>query len=836
MTLARRWVRFADRHRRAVLALAAAAALLGLWGTVRLYADLRPDLAELLPARSRSARDLDVVSKRVGGFAEASIVLSGADQVTLELFADDLADRLARAPPGLVRWVEYRTDEVADFFRPRLLLFPPRAELALLRDRLAARVAWERASRAGRALGPAPEIEPLLDGLAGGQASLLGRFPDGYVVGPVPGPRPGTTITALAMLVRMAGPPDDYANVVRLDRFIKGSIAALDPARYAPGLRVAQGGYVASNILEHDALAEDLIWATVLVLLAVGGAIWVYNRSWRSVPAIGIPLLAGTFVTFGLAELLVGHLNSNTAFLGSIVVGNGINVGLVLFARYLEERRRGQAPLPAMETAVETTWLATATAAAAAGISYGSLLSTDFRGFNQFGLIGGIGMSLAWVSAYAIGPSLALAWERRTPLVAPGERPDRAVFTRALSALVVRRPRLTAVAALAATALALVSVARFARDPIENDFRKLRNGAALRAGGPAWWDERVDVLFGQHLTPTVLLGRDEAEARAIGEAIEAHRRATPGTTIGSVLSVAGFVPEHQAEKLPIIRQIAALATRENLSFLPPDRQLAIRAVLPPRDLRPFGAADLPAPIRRQLTEVDGRIGTPVLVYPAASMDVWSGVDVIAYADELRAIPLPRPGIPMASSMLVFADVLRAIETDGPRATLLSLGGVVLLVLGAFGLGRRSVRSLKDAGWVLAALGIGVVWFLGLAGVAGLKLNMLDFIALPITFGIGVDYAVNVFQRRRLDHARSIADCVRTTGGAVALCSLTTVIGYSSLLVASNQALTSFGLLADLGEVACLAAALLALPALLRWRELVRERAAAGVSDLPGGPA
>ena len=125
--------------------------------------------------------------------------------------------------------------------------------------------------------------------------------------------------------------------------------------------------------------------------------------------------------------------------------------------------------------------------------------------------------------------------------------------------------------------------------------------------------------------------------------------------------------------------------------------------------------------------------------------------------------------------------------------------------------------------MLLALLAGVTWFLGLAFALKMRLNMLNFIALPITFGIGVDYATNVIQRRRIDHARSIADVVRTTGGAVALCSLTTIIGYSSLLVARNQALISFGLLADLGELACLAAALLALPALLRWRELVVAR-------------
>jgi predicted RND superfamily exporter protein len=178
---------------------------------------------------------------------------------------------------------------------------------------------------------------------------------------------------------------------------------------------------------------------------------------------------------------------------------------------------------------------------------------------------------------------------------------------------------------------------------------------------------------------------------------------------------------------------------------------------------------------------------------------------------------------VASSQFVFADVLEAIEADGPRATLLSLAGVVLLVVVAFGLGRRSARSLADAGWVLAALAIGVLWFVGVAGVFELRLNMLNFIAIPITFGIGVDYATNVFQRRRLDHTRSIADVVRTTGGAVTLCSLTTIIGYASLLVARNQALFSFGVLAVVGELTCLAAALLALPAVVRWKEIVRAR-------------
>lgn len=823
MRLSARWIEFADRHRTMLLVACAILTLAGTVGTVRLYSDLRPDLSELLPADSRSAVDLQEVTARAGGFAELTVILHGPDPLTLQLFADDLADALDEAPKDVVKYVEYKIDEeTTDFFKQRLLLFPDQAELETLRDTLAARVRWEDANAKGRAEGPAPDVEGLLAEIAGDAKAQLGKFPTGYYQGEVEG-LGGAKGSMLAMLVRLAGDPNDFAKVKALDETVKAAVAKLEPAKYDAKLGVAYGGYVASTVREHDALAEDLVLATLLVILAVAASVVIYNRTWKALVAVGVPLVAGTMTTFGIAELVVGHLNSNTAFLGSIVVGNGINVGLIFFARYLEERRGGVDPLPAMTAAVSGTWLATLTAALAAGVAYGSLLATDFRGFNQFGLIGGVGMALSWVFSYVMMPPLVLAWERRRPLVPAGRRPVRPVFMRLVSRVIEGAPRATVAVSVVLTVLSIFFIQRFARDPVEYDFRQLRDASALEEGGPMWWDARVDQIFGDHLTPTVLLADSEEEARVIANVIDAHRRANPRSTIGGVVSAAAAVPERQAEKLPVVREIRALLTPENLAFLPPHHRMAVEQVIPPADLAPFTSRDLPEAVRRQITEVDGRLGTPVLVHPSTRMDTWNGRDVLQFAAEMRAIELPRDGIPMASSMLVFADVLHAIAKDGPRATLFSILGVVALVLVAFGVGKRSVRSLQDAGWVLASLGLGVVWFGGLVGAFQLRLNMLNFIALPITFGIGVDYATNVFQRRRIDHTRRIADVVKTTGGAVTLCSITTIIGYSSLLVARNQALTSFGWLANIGELACLAAALFSLPALLRLRELRRER-------------
>jgi predicted RND superfamily exporter protein len=102
-----------------------------------------------------------------------------------------------------------------------------------------------------------------------------------------------------------------------------------------------------------------------------------------------------------------------------------------------------------------------------------------------------------------------------------------------------------------------------------------------------------------------------------------------------------------------------------------------------------------------------------------------------------------------------------------------------------------------------------------------KINFLNFIALPITFGIGVDYAVNIFHRYVEDPTGDIIKVIRETGAAVGICSLTTNIGYSSLLIAGNQAFVSFGTLAVIGEITTLLAALFTVPAYILVRQKYR---------------
>jgi predicted RND superfamily exporter protein len=175
---------------------------------------------------------------------------------------------------------------------------------------------------------------------------------------------------------------------------------------------------------------------------------------------------------------------------------------------------------------------------------------------------------------------------------------------------------------------------------------------------------------------------------------------------------------------------------------------------------------------------------------------------------------------VAGGVALSADIVQAIAHDGPLASMAALAGVVAIVVAL-------LRWRRATLYVVGCLVVGVLWLAGASRLLGVRINFANFIAFPITFGIGVDYAVNVISRWEHDGAEDILAAVRSTGAAVALCSLTTIIGYSSLLMAQNRALFLFGLLAVLGEITSLAVALVSFPALVllaRRRDRIADAA------------
>src|SRR5205814_5686327 len=109
---------------------------------------------------------------------------------------------------------------------------------------------------------------------------------------------------------------------------------------------------------------------------------------------------------------VIGYLNTQTAFLGAIVVGNGINYGLIYLARVKQLRARGDPLDSSCVDGALTTARATLLASAATSVSFGVLIIAANRGFRHFGFIGGIGMLLCWIFTFALVPALLAIFEK----------------------------------------------------------------------------------------------------------------------------------------------------------------------------------------------------------------------------------------------------------------------------------------------------------------------------------------------------------------------------------------------------------------------------------------
>jgi hypothetical protein len=284
-----------------------------------------------------------------------------------------------------------------------------------------------------------------------------------------------------------------------------------------------------------------------------------------------------------------------------------------------------------------------------------------------------------------------------------------------------------------------------------------------------------------------------------------------------VVSIYKLIPEQQEEKLALLNQIRKRLERvRNLGKMSDEDWNEIEPYLPAKDLKPFGIADLPERVARPFTERDGTRGRIVYVAPTEGQSVRNLHYLLKWANAYRAVELPSGEVIHGSGRaVIFADMLSGVTEESPKAILFAGMMTAVVVVITF---MRKKKGLRAVGLVLGALGIGLAWMGGILWCTGIKINFLNFIAIPITLGIGVDYSINMVHRWRVEGAGRVPTIVRETGGAIVLCSLTTVLGYTALMQSVNAAVRSFGLVAVIGELTCILSVMVVLPAILRLIE------------------
>lgn len=796
--------------------------------TFKLFQDVRTDFATLLPENDRSVLHVKEATDRMGGVGNVFVSIHSPDFEANKKFTEAFAAVLKTYPKDLIKFFEYTTTDAASFFKNHLFYYLTIDELKELRSAMQKRFEKTRLGALGLDLddsNPDARIKKLLTKIFNKYRSEnpFGTNKDGYFT--------DEKGTSLAMIIRPSGDAGDikFSRAI-IDRLNK-DIAALDPAKFHPQLEVGLAGTYVALLANFSSVIQETVETAGITILLVLLSIWFFYRSVRMVAMLCAGILVGILVTFMFTYFKIGYLNQQTAFLASIIVGNGINFGLILLARYVEERGNGLNLRRAVLRGVFYTISATFMAAVATSISYGIMSVTTFKGFSQFGFIGGIGMLICWASLTATLPCFIVLFERWRPQKSEKMRrfieADRA---RAFSRFIVSRRRIFTYLMYAIVPLSIGCAALYlSSDRFEYNLKKLSLKVSEARGSENYYMKRIDAILGNGDNPSVVIAASRDEAHQTGLALEKKIReakvAGKPLFIEAVRWLDQFYPQQQAEKFAIVRDLRRLFLPKYLSLLDKDQREWGKIALTALKKDPFRTEDLPEMILRNFREADGTLGR-VLFVTASQNAVLSNIkDIMQIGREIGDSVNIAPGktlrageVLFASESMIFTDILSDVSKEGPLVTLicfLAVGGFIWL----------GFRRIREFFFVYAFLSFGLLSFIAALWFFGIKLNFFNFITIPITIGIGVDYAINLYYRYKVDGERSIQDALASTGSAVFLCSWTTIIGYGSMLWAKNQAMASFGMMAVIGEVSCLVFAMVFMTAYLAVREDKRQKSA-----------
>lgn len=805
-----RWAHFVYRHPWLIVLVAFCIA--GAGGYYATHLGIKSDFAALLPENAQSVIDLREISGRMGAMGTLIVQVEGDDLKAMQNFADDISAALRAYPKETIRFVDYKIDRQKAFFERNKFLYPSIDELAELRDEMNDRLAQEKLKATGMYIDlEDDEEEEEFDFRKkrdeyDDKLNYFDKFKDGYLTD-----KEGKT---LIIVIKTPGTETGVGHAKRMVELVKMEVDKLDPKSYHSSLNVFFTGNMQTLVEEYYSLRDDILIISNVLVGMVLLAVALYYRSIRMTAILCIGLLSALMTTFGITYLTIGYLTASTAFLASIVAGNGINFGIYFLARYMEERRSGDPVPDNLARTLTGTMRSVSTAAAAAGASYMSLMLTDFRGFSHFGFIGGSGMFICLIFALTLDPALTVLMERHLPFKESKEKGEKGrIFSHAAAWLTEHAPKRVFAVGLVLTLASIIALVLFLRDPYEYDFSKLRNQFSAKEGSGRRSTSSEDIL-GERSSPHVILADSMEQVPLIKKALEPHLATAPGPENGyikNIKTIYDYLPgteKEQKMKLKLLKDIRRIITKNDFDFLSEDDQQMIKDLTPPADLKQVKMDDLPVEILRKYIEEDGRRGTQVYVYMNDGMSVWNGRALQLFASVVREIKLTEDkSIRSSGHAVIFSDMLHFVATDGPRATLLAFVFVLGVVVVSF-------RRFKHIAILGLSMSVGVILMMGFAIIFGQKINFLNYIAIPIQFGIGVDYSVNLYSRYLEEGPGSLGRVLRSTGGAVMITSLTTIIGYGALWFSLNGAINTFGTLANIGEVTCLATAVLFLPAYL----------------------
>ncbi len=622
-------------------------------------------------------------------------------------------------------------------------------------------------------------------------------------------------------------------------------------------------GLTGLPVMENDEMRSSqsaMLKASLLSLFGVA-CLFVAGFGGLKHPLMTVAsLLLAMAWSFGYVTIAIGHLNILSISFGVILIGLGIDFGVHYVARYMQLRG---SPISSDEALVQTAGgvgPGIITGAITTAVAFFMAGFTEFTGIAELGIIAGGGLLLCCAATMIVLPAMIhLADGNRTGQSLPAPL-DIHGWIRPL----FRRPLVLLAITVAGTAWLSLGMTR-----LEYDHNLLN----LQPEGLESVDLERRLLEQSDQSVWFALSM----ARTRDELFKKKEEFSRLESVERVDEIASRIPAEDDRRRPIIerihRRLAELPERP--PQLPVDRPEEIGQLLARVQIL-LGGTPESSQIRRQLEQVRGsmrRMPDAECLSRLSGYQHYLAGDLLSRLHALRDMSNPEP--PRLTD-LPESLVTRFVGSDGRYLLKIYSKGNIWdmqameqfvaevrqvdpLVTGnplqTYEASRQMKSSYEQAAWyALAAiilvlyldlhslrytflamlpLGLGMLQLFGILGLLDIPLNPANMIVLPLILGIGIDDGVHVIHDFRLQRGRYRMS--PSTASAVLITSLTTMVGFGSLMIASHQGLQSLGRVLTIGVSCCLFTSLVMLPAVLAWitrhRRRVEEKTAGAGSEL-----
>lgn len=308
-------------------------------------------------------------------------------------------------------------------------------------------------------------------------------------------------------------------------------------------------------------------------------------------------------------------------------------------------------------------------------------------------------------------------------------------------------------------------------------------------------------------------------------------------------------------ELQLPKQIALLNAYQN--FMAASLLRQYQSMAQATSLDPVQYADLPPELAsRFFYEADGEQKWLLKIFPKEN--IWDEEPLARFVEDVRSIDPEVTGVPLQNyeasqqiqssyqtaamyalaiiSLVLLFDFLKPgqkLLTLIPPIAIVGFVGYTLhqrngninphLLVGIY-LGMVAFigavldfRNLRDVFLALLPPLVGAAMMVGAMGFLQVDLNPANLIVLPLVLGIGVDDGVHVVHdyRRQMRSGAEEYRISASTINAILLTTLTSMVGFGSLLIAAHRGLFSVGLTLTIGVGCCGFISLIPLPAILR---------------------